>query len=368
MKVAIVTDWLTSRGGAEKVIFQILKIFPDAEIFTSVYEPKNFPELKDRKVHTTFINKFPFSKKKHPLFVSFMPLAFESFDLSKFDLVISSNVACSKGIITKPETLHISYCHTPMRFAWDDYNQYIKNFPLPNFLKPFARKLIHKLRIWDKVASQRVDHFATNSKHVQKRIKKYYQRESTVIYPGIETSNYEKQTKEDFYLTYGRLIAYKRFDLTIEAFNKSQKNLVVIGKGRMLKKLKKLNTNPNTKFLGYVSKSELQENIKKAKALIFPQEEDFGLIPLEAQNANTPVIAFNKGGATETVIPEKTGLFFDHQSIESLNKAINKFEKLNLNQKEIHKQASKFSNKQFRDNFKQFIDRKLKEHLDYDEN
>lgn len=362
MKVAIITDWLTSRGGAEKVIFDILKVYPNAEIFTSIYNPKKFPELKDSKVHTSFIDKIPFAKKMHPLFITMMPLAFESFDLSKFDLVISSNVACSKGVITKPSTLHISYCHTPMRFAWDGCHEYIKLFPIPKFLKGLASKKIHKLRIWDKIASQRVDKFIANSKHVQKRIKKYYQSDAKVIYPGIKIEKYSKQKKEDYYLSYGRLISYKKFDITIKAFNKTQRNLIVIGDGPLLKELKKLNTNPNTKFLGYVSKETLTKTISKAKALIFPQEEDFGLTPIEAQSLCTPVIAYRKGGATETVIENKTGIFFDQQTSKSLNSCIKEFESKNFDQREIHSNATKFDTKNFQKNLKEFVDKQIKEH------
>lgn len=350
LKVAIIADWLTSRGGAEKVILDILKVFPQAEIFTSLYNSKLFPEFQNNKVHTSFIQKIPGAKNHHQLFITLMPLAFESFDLSSFDLVISSNVACSKGVITKPSTLHVSYCHTPTRFAWDDSHNYIKNFPLPKILKSLGQKQLHKYRIWDQAASQRVDKFLTNSNFVKKRILKYYKQNADVIYPGIETAQLKSTKKlphSNFYVALGRLISYKRFDLIVETFNKSNKTLIIIGEGNNRKKLEKLNTNSNTHFLGYISKDLKNQYLKQAKALIFPQIEDFGLTPLEAQNFGTPVIAFDKGGAKETVIDQKTGLFFPEQTTSSLQEAIDKFEKLNLDTTEITQHASNFSSQNF---------------------
>ena len=360
LKVAVVTDWLTSRGGAEKVIFDILKLFPQADIFTSVYEEKLFPELKKHKVKTSFIQNIPFSSKKHQLFISLMPLAFESFDLSNYDLVISSNVACSKGIITKPSTLHVCYCHTPPRFAWDDSHNYNKNFPIPNILKKIGNKQLHKFRLWDQVAANRVDVFLTNSKFVEKRILKYYKQSSTVIYPGINIPNPSDNIThsiphKDYYLALGRLISYKRFDLIIEAFNQNHKNLIIIGDGNMKKKLQKINTNPNTHFLGYVDSKTKNKYLLQAKALIFPQIEDFGLTPLEAQSYGTPVIALDKGGARETVIKNQTGIFFNDQTVESLNQAIQQFEKTNFDKENIVKHSKKFSSENFCHKFQETI-------------
>lgn len=355
MKVAVIADWLTSRGGAEEVILDILKVYPEADVFTSVYNPELFPEIQENKVHTSFLQKIPFIKHKHQILISLMPLAFESFDLSKYNIVISSSVACSKGVITKPETLHVSYCHTPMRFTWNDCHSYIKNFPLPNIIKKFATKKLHKLRQWDYLAAQRVDQFIANSHNVQKRINKYYRRDSIVIHPGVKLEQNSKQNlKENYYVALGRLISYKRFDLIIDAFNQSKKNLVVIGDGNMKSSLIKRNTNPNTKFLGFVNHETKISTLAKAKALIFPQDEDFGITPLESQILGTPVIAFAKGGALETV-NNKTGVFFKEQSTQSLNKAINDFENIKLDQQDIIKHAKSFSNQIFQEKIKKTI-------------
>lgn len=364
MKVAVIADWLTSRGGAEEVIVDILKVYPQADIYTSTYNHKLFPEFAKNKVYTSFLQKIPFLKYKHQLLITLMPLAFESFDLSKYELVISSSVACSKGVITKPETLHISYCHTPMRFTWNQCHTYIKNFPLPSILKKIATKQIHKIRMWDFLASQRVDKFIANSENVKKRIKKYYKQESIVIHPGVKKPTISKQPhpeKNEYYLGLGRIISYKKFDLIIKAFNQTQKNLVIIGDGNMLKSLKKLNTNPNTKFLGFVDNKTKNQYLSNAKALIFPQDEDFGITPLEAQSHGVPVIAFNKGGAKETV-NQQTGIFFDHQTPNSINQAIQEFESKQFEKNTIIQHANTFSNNIFQAKIKKTIDQLYADH------
>jgi glycosyltransferase involved in cell wall biosynthesis len=365
MKVAIIADWLTSRGGAEEVIFDLVKIYPQAEIFTSVYNPKKFPELKKTTVHTSFLQKIPFFNKKHQLLISLMPLAFESFDLSKFNLVISSSAYCSKGVITKPSTLHVCYCHTPMRLTWDGSHQFIKEFPLPSLLKKLATNQIHKLRSWDYLASQRVDQFIANSNYISKRIQKYYKRNAIVIHPGTSINHQVPKPSpiphKNFYLALGRLISYKRFDIIVKAFNQAQKNLVIIGKGNMLKKLKELNTNPNTHFLGFVDLKTKNQYLLQANALIFPQEEDFGITPIEAQSFGTPVIAYNKGGATETVT-SKTGLFFQKQTPTDLNHAIQKFESQKFNPQDILKNAQQFDRLNFQSKIKQTIQTMYEQH------
>lgn len=361
MRVALIADWLTSRGGAEEVIFDILRVYPDADIFTSVYDEKKFPELKKNKVTTSFLQKIPFLNKKHQLLISLMPLAFESFDLNKYDVVISSSVACSKGVITKPETLHVSYCHTPMRFTWNDCHKYIREFPLPSTFKKLAVKEIHKIRLWDYCAAQRVDQFIANSHNVERRIKKYYKRNSLVIHPGVKIQTNNNSKKEDYYIALGRLISYKKFDLIIKAFNKNKKNLLILGDGNMRKELEKINTNKNTKFLGFVDNQTKNEKLANAKALIFPQEEDFGITPLEAQSFGTPIIAFAKGGALETVT-NKTGVFFKEQTPDSINQAIRKFEKIKFDSQEIKKHAKRFSNKIFQNKFKQTIQKMYEKH------
>ncbi len=363
MKVALVTDWLTSRGGAEEVVLDMLEVYPDAHIYTSVFKPKNFPELKDKKVITSFIQKLPLLNRKHQIAISLMPLAFENFDLSSYDMIISSSVACSKGVITKPETLHVSYCHTPMRFVWNDCHNYIKNFPLPNFIKKLATNQLHKLRMWDYLASQRVDQFFANSENVRKRIKKYYKQDSIVIHPGtkISSKNHPKPKESNYYIAVGRLISYKRFDLIIKAFNQNKKNLIIIGDGNMTKKLHKLNTNPNTKFLGFVDNETKNQYLQHANALIFPQEEDFGITPLEAQSFGTPVIALDKGGAKETV-SDQTGVFFQNQTTQDLNQAIQEFEVRKFNKNIIKEHAKTFSKQIFQNKLKSNLEKAYAKH------
>lgn len=356
-KIAIVADWLTNPGGAEKVILDLHQTFPEAPIFTSIYNPEKLPEFSNAVIHTSFIQKLPFAKSKHQLYLALMPYAFESFDFSDYDIVISSSFACAKGIITKPGTTHICYCHNPMRYIWDESHQYLKEHNFNAILKFISKPFLHKIRIWDKISADRVDHYIANSQFVADRIKKYYHKEATVIHPGITFPSTPKiQTeKKDFYLAAGRLKPFKRFDLIIETFNQTQKNLIIAGTGEDLERLKKLNTNPNTQFLGYISTEKLQKLFTQAKGFIFPQAEDFGITPVEAQFHGCPVIAYNKGGALETIINKKTGLFFHHQNSESLLNAINEFEKIKFDYKKIQQHAEKFSNKNFKNKILDFL-------------
>lgn len=363
-KIAIVADWLTNQGGAEKVILDIYKCFPDATIFTTIYNQEKLPQFKDAKIVTSFLQNFPFAKNKHQLYLALMPYAFESFDFTDYDIVISSSFACAKGIITKPETLHISYCHNPMRYIWDESHQYVKEHNFSQIFKLIAKPFLHKIRIWDKISSDRVDYYIANSKFVSNRIQKYYQKDSTVIYPGVEFTNTKieiKSNKKDYFLATGRLKPFKRFDLIIEAFNQSKKNLVIAGTGEDLERLKSLNTNPNTKFVGFISDQELQKLFLNAKAFIFPQAEDFGITPVEAQYFGCPVIAYKKGGALETVINNKTGLFFENQTPEILNQAIEELETTEFVYNQIHEHATKFSNLNFQKKLKEFVELKFKE-------
>jgi glycosyltransferase involved in cell wall biosynthesis len=357
-KIAIIADWLTNQGGAEKVVFDLHQAFPDAPIYTSIYNPEKLPQFKKAKIHTSFLNNFPFAKNKHQLYLALVPYAFESFDLTEYDIVISSSFACAKGVITAPETTHICYCHNPMRYIWDESHQYVKEHNFNPILKLIAKPFLHKIRIWDRITADRVDHFIANSKFVANRIKKYYQRESTVIHPGIEFTHKNpqiKEQKENFYLAAGRIKAFKRFDLIVKAFNISKQNLKIVGTGEDLDRLKELNTNPNTEFLGFVSSNELTRLFQNAKGFIFPQAEDFGITPVEAQYFGCPVIAYGKGGALETVIKEKTGIFFDQQTEESLNQAISVFEKTKFDYQAIHEHAYQFNANNFIQKIKQFV-------------
>jgi glycosyltransferase involved in cell wall biosynthesis len=357
-KIAIVADWLTNQGGAEKVIYDLHTIFPDAPIYTTVYNSEKLSQFKNAKIHTSFLQNLPFAKKFYQLYLALMPYAFESFDFSNYDIVISSSFACAKGIITKPETTHICYCHNPMRYIWDESHQYQAEHNFPWIVKILAKPFLHKLRLWDKLTADRVDYFISNSDFVGKRIQKYYKRTSTKIYPGISFPEIKpeiKTKKKDFYLAAGRLKPHKRFDLTIQAFNISQENLIIAGQGEDLERLKSLNTNPNTKFLGFVSDKKMSQLFSNAKAFIFPQAEDFGITPVEAQFFGCPVIAYAKGGALETVINNKTGIYLDKQTPEALNQAIKKLNSTKFNYQEIHQNSQKFSNQIFKQKILSYI-------------
>ncbi|MBU1992432.1 MAG: glycosyltransferase [Patescibacteria group bacterium] len=363
MKIAIVADWLTDFGGAERVILRLHNLFPDAGIFTSVLNEKNMENFSDAVIHTSFIQKLPKAKKKHQLYITLMPYAFEHFDLSEYDIVISSSHACAKGVITKPATMHVCYCHSPMRYVWDNCHEYIKQYSLPGIIKKLAEWPLHKLRLWDKLTADRVDYFIANSKNTQRRIKKYYKRDSEVIYPMVNTDRFEVSKKKDnYFIAIGRLIPYKRFDLIVKAFNELEIPIKIIGAGSELPKLKKM-AKKNIEFLGRTTDERTAELLKRARALIFPQLEDFGIVPLEAMACGKPVIAFKGGGALETVVDGKTGIFFKEQTVESLKEAIGKFIKTEkeFDPTAIRKHAEKFSPSVFDQKIVNFIRSRWKE-------
>jgi glycosyltransferase involved in cell wall biosynthesis len=361
-KIAIVCDWLTTPGGAEKVILSLHKLFPEAPIFTSIYNPEKIKGFEEAKINTSYIQRLPFAKNKHQLYLNLMPGAFERFNLDKFDIVISSCHSCAKGIITKPQTLHVCYCHSPMRYAWEDSINYLKEYNINSVIKRIAPWFIHKIRMWDRLSADRVDYFIANSNNIKKRIYKYYRRQSTVIYPFIETEKFHNNSKEreSFYLAVGRLTPYKKFDLLIETFNELGLQLKIVGTGISEKKLKS-SAKSNIKFLGFVSDQELKNLYGTAKALIFPQNEDFGIIPLEAMASGCPVIAYSKGGALETVVDKKTGILFEEQTPESLKKAIQKALTCKFDHKKIEEHAKSFSEERFHKEIKNFVAKKWKE-------
>jgi glycosyltransferase involved in cell wall biosynthesis len=358
LKVAIVCDWLTTPGGAEKIILSMHKLFPTATIYTSIYDEKRNPDFSNAVVRTSYLQSLPLSKTKHQLYFPLMPGVFENFNLNQYDLVISSSHSCAKGIITKPSTLHISYCHSPMRYAWENSINYINEYQINPVIKKIAPWIIHKIRIWDRLSADRVDYFIANSKHIQRRINKYYRRPSTVIQPFVDINKYSvSEEKEDYYLAVGRLTPYKKFDLVVDAFNKLNKRIKIVGTGVSADQLKK-SAAKNIEFLGYVNDEELQRLYSKAKALIFPQIEDFGIIPLEAMSAGCPVIAYGKGGVLETVVNKKTGLFFNDQTTESLVSAILQYEKMKFSPQTIRKHAENFSENVFQEKILDFIAKK----------
>ncbi len=348
-KIALVFDWTTTAGGAERVNLFLHKIFPEAPIFTSIYNPKKVKGFENAAITTSFLQNFPFAKKKHQLYLNWMPQAYESFDLSSFDIVISSSHCCAKGIITKPETLHISYCHSPMRYAWDDWHTYFREYKMNSIIKKIGKKKIHKLRMWDKVSADRVDYFIANSTTTKKRIEKYYRRPASLLHPMIDNREFKiaKKTK-GYFLAVGRLIPYKKFDLIIETFNKIGLPLKIVGTGVYENELRKM-SNANIQFLGFVTEERLKELYREAEALIFPQLEDFGITPLESMSSGRPVIAYGKGGALDTIIDGKTGIHFKEQTATHLAKAVAQYieNKDKFNPREIREQAKKFDAKIF---------------------
>lgn len=358
-KIAIVCDWLTNMGGAEKVILSLHKLFPKAPIYTTLYDKHRVQGFEDAEIYTSFLQMIPYSQKKHPLFLNLMPLAVESFNLNDYDIVISSSHSVAKGIITKPETLHICYCHTPMRYAWEPWELEYRLKGFPQFLHNSIKRRIHKLRMWDRLCADRVDHFVVNSSYIAERVRKYYRKTSTVIHPPIDTKGFKVGEPSDYFLMVGRMISYKRFDLVIEAFNKLKKPLTIVGSGPDEAKLKKL-AKENVTFLGRVDDAKLKKLYSECQALIFPQLEDFGITPVECMASGRPVIAYEHGGAQDTVIEGTTGLFFPEQTVKSLTLAVRDFEDMKWDSKAIRQHAEKFSESRFHKEMTDFICSKLK--------
>ncbi|MGC8814331.1 MULTISPECIES: glycosyltransferase family 4 protein [Dictyoglomus] len=360
MRVAVVHDWIVNIGGAEKVLKAILELFPDADVYTLVYLKDTLRKLGiNNKVYSSFISGLPFAKTKYSYYLPLMPLAIEQFDLSKYDLVISSSHCVAKGVLTKSYQIHICYCHTPMRYIWDLYFPYLKEHKLENGIKGiFVKPILHYLRIWDVSSANRVDYFVANSQNVANRIRKIYRRDSVVIYPPVDVERFlPSYKKEDYFMVLSRLVPYKKVDLVVETFNELNLPLVVIGDGEEMGKIKKM-AKENIKILGWQEDDVVKEYLAKAQALIFASEEDFGIVPVEAQACGTPVIAYNRGGAKETVIDGETGILFEEQNVESLKKAVLRFlkERDNFQRDKIMENAKRFSEDRFKREFKSYIE------------
>ncbi|KZB91141.1 glycosyl transferase family 1 [Bacillus sp. VT 712] len=370
MKVAIIQDWLVTYAGAEKVLEEILKIYPHADLFSLVdFLPENQRDfILNKKVNTSFIQKMPMAKKKYRSYLPFMPLAIEQLDVSKYDIVISSSHAVAKGVITGPDQLHISYVHSPIRYAWDLQHQYLQEAGLNKGLKGMlAKVMLHNIRNWDYRTSNGVDYFLSNSNFIGKRIWKVYHREAETIYPPVDVSAFTMgDKKEDFYLTASRMVPYKKINLIVEAFSSMpDKKLVVIGTGPDFEKIKAIAT-PNVTLLGYQSFEVLKDHMQRAKAFVFAAEEDFGITPVEAQACGTPVIAYGKGGALETVnafgeVSEATGLFFKEQTPEAIINSVKRFEEIEnfISPDDCRENALRFSPERFREEFRDFVEKKL---------
>lgn len=349
MKVALVHDWLTNFGGAERLIEIFHGLFPKAPIYTVLYDQTRLPErFKTMDIRTSFLQKVPFARKKHQWFLQFMPLAVEQFNLSEYDLVLSSSTACAKGVITRAGTCHICYCNTPMRYAWDFYHEYTETKGL--LLRSYIAWQMNRVRQWDRLSADRVDYFIANSQNVARRIRKHYRRDAYVIHPPVDTKYYYPAGNErNYFLCAGRLVSYKRIDLAVQAFSQLKLPLWVAGDGGEYKNLKRL-AGSNIKFLGKVEDKELRSLYQQCRAFVFPGEEDFGIMPLEAQACGRPVIAFGKGGALETVIDGQTGLFFEEQSVVSLTKAVERFLHMehDFRPEDITAHANKFAVERFK--------------------
>ncbi len=354
VKTALIHDWLITEGGAEKFLKVLHDLFP-SPIYTLIHDKKwNWPE-----VHTSFLQKFPFSSRLYKNFLPLFPLAIEQFDLRGYDLVLSSSHAVAKGVLTHPDQLHICYCHTPMRYAWDLYYEYMQT--ISGFKRLCAKAVLHRLRTWDSASCSRVDHFLANSQYVARRIKRHYHREATVIYPPVDIERFSLMPKEDFYLSVSRLVPYKKTDLLVEAFSHMPKRrLVVIGEGPEMTNIKK-KAGPNVEILGRLSDQEIADYMGRARALLFAAEEDFGRTPVEAQAAGTPVIAFGQGGVLETVVEGKTGLFFGEQTVASILDAVERFEKRDFVPEVIRSHAGFFSEERFKKEYDAFVRDKLEE-------
>ena len=354
MKIALVHDYLSQDGGAERVLKALHEIWPEAPIFVLFHDQKKINYLNHDNIKESWLTNMPFIENIFQWYLPLMPMATEQHDLRGYDVVISSTSGFAKGVITSPNTLHISYCHTPPRFLWGDGNNYLSDLKNNYFIKLILPILNHNLRIWDQLSTQRVDHFISNSQTVQKRVQKYYRRESTVIFPPVDTHRYQiASTLGDYYVAGGRLVPYKRLDLVIKVFNRLQLPLKIFGVGPEYKYLKRI-AKPNIEFYGKISENEKAVLFSRALAFIHPQKEDFGITPIEAMAAGRPVIAYGYGGATETIIPDETGIFFYEQTWESLLNTIANFDPHQWDNKKIQLQAQKFSCDKFKNKIQTF--------------
>ena len=367
MKVAVIHDWLVTYAGAERVLEQILLCFPDADLFSMVdFLPANQRDfILDKKVSTSYIQQLPLAKAKYRSYLPLMLLAVEQFDLSGYDLVISSSHAVAKGVLTGPDQLHICMCYSPIRYAWDLQHQYLAESGLDRGIRGWlARLLLHKIRLWDQRTANGVDLFISISNFIARRIQKVYRRDSVVIYPPVDVARFEYcDSEDDYYLTASRMVPYKKIDLVVEAFRSMpDKKLVVIGDGPDFSKIK-AKAGPNVNLLGFQSFEVLRDHLQRAKAFIFAAEEDFGIAPLEAQACGTPVIAYGKGSAKETIrglgeAEPATGIFFDSQNVDSLINAINLFEsrKSEIKGRDCRENALRFEPERFRGEFKALVE------------
>ena len=367
MRIAFVHDYLVQYGGAERVLECLCELYPYAPIYTIVHNKEAMHGIfEGKRIYTSYLQKFPFARKRHRIFPLLMPPAIEQFDFSMYDVVVSDSSSYAKGIITGPDTLHICYMHTPMRYAWDDCQKYTRDFYFPRIIKRLIPFAMNYIRLWDKISADRVDIFIANSNFVARRIKKYYNKESLVINPPVDTKRFSiiknaKQQEEKYFLMVGRLITYKRHDIAIKAFNKLGLKLKIIGRGPELDRLKKI-AKSNIEFLNRVDDENLKKYYAGCEAFIFPQEEDFGIVAIEALASGKPLIAFRGGDIPEHMEEEKMGVFFDKQSPEAIIEAVEKFEKMSFDPEYTRSKVLKFDREIFKEKMKEIIERETEKH------
>lgn len=355
MKLALVHDFLVQDGGAEKVLAVLQDVWPDAPTYTLFFDPQKLPLFANRDIRTSFLQQMPLILKKYQWYITLMPTATEQYNLSDFDVVVSSTSAFAKGIITRPDATHICYCHTPTRYLWSDTHSYLEELRVPKFIKSMLPPVLSRLRLWDAQAAHRVDHFIANSNTVKTRIQKYYHRDAHVIFPPVNTHRFHLSPRpKNYFLTGGRLVAYKRFDLIIDACNKTGIPLKVFGSGPVEQHLKREGKS-NIEFLGKVSDERLQNLYADAIAFIQTQEEDFGITTIESMASGRPVIAYRKGGAIETIMEGVTGEFLESQTWEELADRLIRFNEAGYDPKHIKAYAQRFSRERFKQNMENFI-------------
>lgn len=355
MKLALVHDYLKQDGGAEKVLAVLQDLWPEAPTYALFFDPERLPQFKGKDVRTSFLQRAPLIQSKFQWYLPLMPTATEHYDLKAFDVVVSSTSAFAKGVITQPGTAHVCYCHTPTRFLWTDTLSYVEELHIPRIVKNILPPVLSLLRLWDKHAADRVDAFIANSKTVQERIKKYYNRDSVVIHPPVDTHRFAvSDAPKEYFLAGGRLVAYKRFDLIVEACNRTGIKLKIFGTGPVMGELRKV-AKGNVEFLGRVSDADLPALYAGAKAFIHPQEEDFGITAVESMAAGRPVIAYKKGGAVETVIEGVTGELFEEQSWEELADHLIRFDESTYDPAAIRAHAEQFGTERFKKQMEEFV-------------
>lgn len=366
MKVALIHDYLVQYGGGERVLDVMSDMFPEAPIYTLVYDPQAVHgAFQDKDVRTSFLQNIPFTKSHHRLFPLLMPMGVENWDLSEYDVVLSSSSSYAKGVITPPGTTHISYCHTPTRYAWDNCHRYFQEFRYNTFVKRLLPFAVNYIRMWDKVSADRVDYYIANSHNVARRIEKYYHMPARVIHPPVNIDRFQPAADhDDYYLMLGRFLVYKHYDIVIQAFQNSDRKLKIVGTGPEEEYLKSLARGcENIEFLGRLSDEDSKKAFERCRAFIFPSEDDFGIVPVEAMAAGKPVIAYGVGGACETVEDGVTGVFFSEQTPQSVKEAVDRFETMHFDSQVIAEHVSHFSYDRFRQELEETVETLMTLHL-----